>query len=110
MYTIRPFDFESGADYEQVAALDLAVWPDDPSLASEWKRVMSCARRASTTVAGWLKMETGTLSGKTVHEPWWSPEVGKFQLDLRVHPTVPGMVCIATCTTGWLLRFRPKSS
>ncbi|MCO5197926.1 MAG: GNAT family N-acetyltransferase [Anaerolineae bacterium] len=91
MYTIRPFDFVSDADYEQVAALDLAVWPDDPSLASEWKKSDEL-RPKGIYYRRWLAENgNGHAVGQiTVHEPWWSPEAGKFQLDLRVHPDCAG--------------------
>lgn len=90
MYTLRPFDTENFKDYEGITALDHAVWPDDPSLPSEWQKGDEL-RPKDVYYRRWVAEENGRFVGQiTVMEPWWSPESGKYQIELRVHPEYHG--------------------
>jgi GNAT superfamily N-acetyltransferase len=91
MYTLRPFNYDAFEDYEKVAQLDAAVWPDDPTLASEWQKGDSL-RPEGIYYSRWLAEEgNGRPMGQiTLNEPWWSPEPGKYHLSLRVHPDYIG--------------------
>jgi GNAT superfamily N-acetyltransferase len=83
--TIRPFRYDE-ADYQELAAMRNAVYPDYPIAASEWRR-WDERREARLTFCRLIAELDGRPVGGLVFENnAWAYHPQKFQLGVWVHP------------------------
>ena len=85
MVDIRPFD-QTDAEYKAFAALNRAVWPDEPQTANELKHWDK-----SLDPQTLFRRYVVHLDGKVVAigeygDTWWSMKPGKLYLRVMVHP------------------------
>lgn len=83
---IRPFDFDSEHDYENIVAIGNAIWTDDPSTVEtrrHWDSVREKKYRFQRYV---LENGEGIIGYGSWGDRDWAYEPGKFFIGVEVHP------------------------
>jgi GNAT superfamily N-acetyltransferase len=82
---IRPFRYDE-ADYEELAAVRNAVYPDYPIAAAEWRR-WDERREARLTFCRMIaELDDGPVGGLVFEHNAWAYHPQKFQVGVWVHP------------------------
>jgi mycothiol synthase len=85
MFIIRPFK-ETDADYEALAALEYAVWPEFPDTVEEWKHRDRTRDPQYLFQRLFVELDGEVVAVGEYLEPWWSMKPGKYRISVNVHP------------------------
>ena len=85
MFTIRPFQ-KTDTDYEAIAVVRNAIWPDDLFSADELRYQDEIVDPKYFYKRFVLTMDEQIVAFADCHETWWSYSTGKYRIKIQVQP------------------------
>ncbi len=85
MFTIRPFQ-KTDADYEAIAVVRNAIWPDDLFSAEELRYQDEIVDPKYFYERFVVTIDEQIVAFADCHEVWWSYSAGKYRIKIQVQP------------------------